>query len=64
VGCEPQTLGDELKGEIGLSEPVTAAVEEAVRVIEGVVADLLAVPAGPAAAIRADASRNRAGGTR
>jgi hypothetical protein len=64
VGCEPQTLDDVLKGEIGLSEPVTAAVEEAVRVIEGVVADLLASPAGPAAAIRSDASRNLAGGTR
>jgi hydrogenase maturation protease len=61
VGCEPQTLGDELQGEIGLSEPVTAAVEEAVGVIEGVVGDLLAVPA---AAIRSDASRNLAGGTR
>jgi hypothetical protein len=40
----------------------TAAVEEAVGVIEGVVADLLAGPVGTTAPIRLDAS-NLAGGT-
>jgi hydrogenase maturation protease len=27
VGWEPRRFGDELRGEVGLSEPVTAAVE-------------------------------------
>jgi hydrogenase maturation protease len=36
VGCEPATLGPE-EGQMGLSEPVTAAVEEAVKVIESLV---------------------------
>ena len=62
VGCEPETFGDELEGGMGLSEPVTAAVEEAVEVVMGVVADLLATPAPGPMAIRADASGNFAGG--
>jgi hydrogenase maturation protease len=41
VGCEPQTLGGE-EGLMGLSEPVAAAVDEAVRVVESLVARLLA----------------------
>ena len=41
VGCEPLTFGDEFDGAMGLSAPVTAAVDEAVGLIEGVVADLL-----------------------
>ncbi len=64
VGCEPQTLGDEFEGGMGLSAPVTAAVDEALGIIEGVVADLLASPAGTAAAIRPGASGQLAGGTR
>lgn len=40
VGCEPQTLGGE-EGHMGLSEPVEAALEEAVRVIESVVSRIL-----------------------
>jgi hydrogenase maturation protease len=32
VGCEPATLGGE-EGHMGLSEPVQAAVEEAVKLI-------------------------------
>jgi hydrogenase maturation protease len=40
VGCEPQTLGGE-EGWMGLSEPVAAAVDEAVRVVESLVARLL-----------------------
>ncbi len=62
VGCEPETFGDELEGKMGLSEPVTAAVDEAVYVIEGVVADLLS-PAGSPVALRPEASGNFAGGT-
>jgi hydrogenase maturation protease len=58
VGCEPETLGDEIEGRMGLSAPVTAAVDEALQVIEDVVADLLARPVGTAA------SANLAGGTR
>jgi hydrogenase maturation protease len=36
VGCEPATLGPE-EGQMGLSEPVAAAVEEAVTLIESLV---------------------------
>jgi hypothetical protein len=35
VGCEPQTFGDELQGDVGLSEPVSEAVEEAVGNLAG-----------------------------
>ncbi len=42
VGCEPETLGPE-EGHLGLSEPVTAAVDEAVRVVESLVTDILEV---------------------
>ncbi|MDQ2949732.1 MAG: hydrogenase maturation protease, partial [Acidobacteriota bacterium] len=43
VGCEPQSFGLEEEGEgrIGLSGPVEAAVGEAVRLIESLVADIL-----------------------
>ena len=37
VGCEPATLGPE-EGQMGLSEPVAAAVVEAVKIIESLVA--------------------------
>jgi hydrogenase maturation protease len=40
VGCEPATLGPE-EGQMGLSEPVQAAVGEAVRLIESLVAEIL-----------------------
>jgi len=41
VGCEPATLGPE-EGLMGLSEPVEAAVDEAVRLVESLVAEILA----------------------
>lgn len=41
VGCEPATIEDG----IGLSEPVTAAVDEAVRVVRELVATLAPQPA-------------------
>ena len=41
VGCEPATLGSEEDPALGLSEPVAAAVDEAVRLIEGLVAEYL-----------------------
>jgi hydrogenase maturation protease len=37
VGCEPLTLGPE-EGKMGLSEPVAAAVEEAGKLIESLMA--------------------------
>jgi hydrogenase maturation protease len=40
VGCEPFTLGPE-EGQMGLSEPVAAAVEEAVITVESLVRELL-----------------------
>ncbi|HKP12984.1 MAG TPA: hydrogenase maturation protease [Blastocatellia bacterium] len=40
VGCEPATLGPE-EGQLGLSEPVAAAVGEAVRLVESLVAEML-----------------------
>jgi len=41
VGCEPETLGPE-EGLMGLSQPVEAAVGEAVRLVESLVAEILA----------------------
>jgi hydrogenase maturation protease len=41
VGCEPETLGGE-EGAMGLSEPVQAAVAEAVSLVEGLVKENLA----------------------
>ena len=41
VGCEPATLGPE-EGLMGLSEPVTRAVNEAVNLVESVMNQLLA----------------------
>ena len=37
VGCEPETFGPEHEGHMGLSAPVEAAVDEAVRIIEELV---------------------------
>jgi hydrogenase maturation protease len=47
VGCEPETLGPE-EGQMGLSAPVEAAVEEAVKVVESLVARLLGVESAAA----------------
>ena len=41
VGCEPATFGPE-EGQMGLSEPVEAAVEEAVKVVESLVTQVFA----------------------
>ncbi len=41
IGCEPQELGGE-EGLMGLSEPVEAAIEKAVEVVESLVARILA----------------------
>lgn len=41
VGCVPSTLGPE-EGQMGLSEPVAAAVAEAVKLVESLVARVLA----------------------
>ncbi len=40
VGCEPQTFGPE-EGQMGLSEPVSLAVDEAVGIVESLVAAVL-----------------------
>jgi hydrogenase maturation protease len=37
VGCEPATVEPSREGNIGLSAPVEAALDEAVRVIEGLI---------------------------
>jgi len=37
VGCEPETIEPSPEGRIGLSEPVGGALDEAVRVIEGLI---------------------------
>jgi hydrogenase maturation protease len=41
VGCVPATLGPE-EGKMGLSEPVTAAVDEAVKLVDSLVSRILA----------------------
>jgi hydrogenase maturation protease len=40
VGCEPETLGGE-EGEMALSEPVSAAIDEAVKLVKRIVQDAL-----------------------
>jgi hydrogenase maturation protease len=40
VGCEPESLGDEYEGRMGLSETVAAAVERAVEVVASLVSEL------------------------
>jgi hydrogenase maturation protease len=40
VGCEPGTLGPE-EGQMGLSEPVEAVVDEAVKLVESLIAKIL-----------------------
>lgn len=40
VGCEPETLGGE-EGQMGLSAPVEAAVDEAVKLVESLVSRIL-----------------------
>jgi len=40
VGCVPETLGPE-EGQMGLSEPVTAAIAEAVKLVESLVTRIL-----------------------
>jgi hydrogenase maturation protease len=40
VGCEPETLGPE-EGQMGLSEPIEAAVGEAVRLVESLIEKIL-----------------------
>jgi len=41
VGCEPFFTGEDDIGFMGLSEPVEAAIDEAVKVVESVVAKIL-----------------------
>ena len=40
VGCEPQTLGGE-EGHMGLSAPVEAAVDQAVKLVESIIGRIL-----------------------
>jgi hydrogenase maturation protease len=44
VGCEPGTLGPDDEGALGLSGPVAAAVDPAIRRVEALAAELLAEP--------------------
>ena len=41
VGCEPQDVGDELDGRMGLSPSVQSAVEDAADLVETLIAGLL-----------------------
>jgi hydrogenase maturation protease len=40
VGCEPQTLGPE-EGQMGLSEPIEAALDDAVKMVESLIEKIL-----------------------
>ena len=40
VGCEPGTLGRE-EGQMGLSEPVAAVIDDAVKTVESLISDIL-----------------------
>jgi hydrogenase maturation protease len=41
VGCEPAELGSDNDGELGLSDPVEAAVDEAIALIESLITKTL-----------------------
>ncbi|HEX4477032.1 MAG TPA: hydrogenase maturation protease [Polyangiaceae bacterium] len=56
VGCEPERFGEENESKMGLSAPVSAAIEPAVALVEGIVQELMA-----AYDAAFDASRSRAG---
>ena len=40
VGCEPSTVDADAGGEIGLSKPVEAAVDEAIRMIDQLISEV------------------------
>ena len=42
VGCEPADFGPENEGRMGLSPPVAAAVDEAIKLIDRLVSEILA----------------------
>jgi hydrogenase maturation protease len=44
IGCEPETLGSEDEGAMGLSDTVQAVVEEAARIAEEIAREFLACP--------------------
>ena len=48
VGCEPATFGPEGEGQMGLSAPVAAALDDAVRLVEQLVAQIRAEAVVPA----------------
>jgi hydrogenase maturation protease len=52
VGCEPETLGGE-EGQMGLSAPVEAAVEEAVKLVESLI-DKFLDEGGPGSTLSCD----------
>ena len=41
LGCEPAEIGSDEEGKLGLSDPVEAAVDEAVALIETLIAKTL-----------------------
>lgn len=41
VGCEPATFGSEEDPAMGLSAPVEAALDEAVRLVESLIREIL-----------------------
>jgi len=55
VGCEPADFGPENEGRLGLSPLVAAAVEEAIKLIDRLVAEILAEAAVPASPLRVSA---------
>jgi hydrogenase maturation protease len=58
VGCEPATFGPE-EGQLGLSEPVEAAIDEAVRLIESLVAEIIKEDRGIAVSNTLGTGNNR-----
>ncbi|HEY7061102.1 MAG TPA: hydrogenase maturation protease [Chloroflexota bacterium] len=48
LGCEPATIDPDDEGALGLSAPVQAAVDEAIEMVEALIARALSDPSGPA----------------
>ena len=49
VGCEPSTVDADAGGETGLSKPVEAAIDEAIRMIDQLISEVCESQSGIAA---------------
>ena len=63
VGCEPADLGSDEEGKLGLSDPVEAAVDEAIAMIEKLVSKTSTANHGDSTAIALSKKESHVNGT-